>query len=87
MDLRALLKDVPEVFQYILVLGIVMLLLYLCLTLTRLLGQKFGKKQYYDQPEEYAKNVPDLFATTGFRRPKGEKNAAQAPDRPEEKSE
>lgn len=87
MNIRALLKDIPEVFQYILVLGIVMLLLYLCLTLTRLLGQKYGKKQYYDQPEEYAKNVPDLFATTGFRRPKRDESAAEEPNSEDGKSE
>lgn len=73
MNIRALLQGVPEIFQYILVLGLVMLILYVCLTITRLLGQKFGKKQYYDNPEAYAKNVPDLFATTAFKRG-GKKN-------------
>lgn len=70
MNLRALLQDVPEILQYIIVLGVVMLILYACLTITRLLGQKSGKKQYYDDPEAYAKNVPDLFATTAFKRGK-----------------
>ena len=68
MDLRSLLGGLPEVMQYVVVLGVVMVILYFCLTLTRLLGQKHGEKQTYDNPEEYEKTVPDLFASTLLKR-------------------
>lgn len=64
MDLRSLLVGLPDVIRYIAVLGIVMLILYVCLIITRIFGQKYGEKQYYDNPEEYEKTVPDLFAST-----------------------
>lgn len=67
-------KGLPEVLQYMVVIAIVLLILYLCLVLTRLLGQKHGEKVNYDNPEEYQKQVPDLFASTMFRRkPKDKK--------------
>ena len=68
LDFRSLLGDLPEVIQYIAVLGLVMLILYVCLTLTRILGQGRGKKISYDNPEEYEKTVPDLFASTFLKR-------------------
>lgn len=68
MNLRSLLGDLPDVMQYIVVLGIVMLILYVCLTLTRILGQNRGEKTHYDDPEEYEKSVPDLFASTFMKR-------------------
>ena len=68
MDLKALLNTLPETIRYIAVLGLVMIILYVCLTLTRLLGQNNGKKVTYDNPEEYDKSVPDLFASTAFKR-------------------
>jgi len=68
MNLRSLLGGLPEVIQYVVVLGLVMVILYVCLTLTRIFGQKYGKKQYYDNPEEYEKTVPDLFASTFLKR-------------------
>lgn len=78
MNLRSLLSGLPEVLQYVVVLGIVMLILYLCLTLTRIFGQNHGKKQYYDNPEEYEKSVPDLFASTFLKRKvKQEKDEAK----------
>jgi len=73
MDLRSLLLGLPDVIRYIAVLGIVMLILYVCLTLTRIFGQKFGEKQTYDNPEEYEKQVPDLFASTFLKRKPREK--------------
>lgn len=73
MDLRSLLGGLPEVMQYVVVLGIVMVILYICLTLTRIFGQKFGEKKYYDNPEEYEKTVPDLFASTFLKRKPREK--------------
>ena len=74
MNLRSLLGGLPEVVQYIAVLGVVMLILYVCLTLTRVFGQRFGEKQTYDNPEEYEKQVPDLFASTFLKRKPKEKN-------------
>lgn len=76
MDLRKLLGGLPEVVQYIAVLGVIMLILYICLTLTRVFGQKFGEKVTYDNPEEYEKSVPDLFASTFLKRKvkKGQKD-------------
>jgi len=68
MNLKSLLSGLPEVVQYIAVLGVVMLILYVCLTLTRVLGQKFGPKVHYDDPEAYEKTVPDLFASTFLKR-------------------
>lgn len=68
MDLRSLLSGLPEVIQYVVVLGIVMFILYLCLTLTRIFGQSRGKKVTYDDPEAYEKTVPDIFASTFMKR-------------------
>ena len=68
MDLRSLLGGLPEVVQYIAVLGLVMLILYVCLTFTRLIGQNRGEKVKYDNPEEYEKTVPDIFASTFLKR-------------------
>ena len=68
MDLKALLGDLPQVVQYIAVLGVIMIILYICLTLTRILGQKWGEKVTYDDPEAYEKTVPDLFASTFLKR-------------------
>lgn len=68
MNLRAMLSGLPDVMQYVVVLGIVMLILYVCLTITRILGQGHGEKQRYDNPEEYEKTVPDLFASTFLKR-------------------
>lgn len=68
MNFKSLLGGLPEVIQYVVVLGIVMLILYVCLTLTRFLGQGRGKQVKYDNPEEYEKSVPDLFASTFMKR-------------------
>lgn len=73
MDLRSLLGGLPDVVQYLGVLGVVMLILYVCLTLTRIFGERFGEKQTYDNPEEYEKQVPDLFASTFLKRKPREK--------------
>ena len=53
MGLKSLLQGLPPTIQYIAVIGLVMLILYVCLTLTRLFGQNRGKKVYYDDPEAY----------------------------------
>lgn len=68
MNLRAMLGDLPSVVQYVIVLGIVMLILYVCLTLTHILGKGKGDNVNYDNPEEYEKTVPDLFASTFLKR-------------------
>ena len=81
MNLKALLNTLPETVRYIAVLGIVMLILYVCLTLTRILGQNIGKKVTYDNPEEYEKTIPDLFASTAFkRRQKNKENKEEKKD-------
>ncbi|MBP3410265.1 MAG: hypothetical protein J6M10_04625 [Clostridia bacterium] len=68
LKIKELLTGMPEVIQYLAVLGIVMLILYVCLTLTRLFGQGRGQQVKYDNPEEYEKSVPDLFASTFLKR-------------------
>lgn len=73
MDLRSLLGGLPEVIQYVAVLGVVMLILYVCLTITRIFGQRYGEKQTYDDPEAYEKQVPDIFASTFLKRKPKEK--------------
>lgn len=79
--IKSLLSGVPEVLQYVLVLGIVMLILYVALLITRLLGQNHGEKQYFDDPEEYEKSVPDLFASTFLKRkPKQKENKKEDTD-------
>ena len=79
LNLRALIGDFPAAIQYLIVFGFVMLILYVCLTLTRVLGSRYdgGKKRSFDNPEEYADSVPDLFATTEFRR----KNKSEKEDK------
>lgn len=68
LKIKELLTGLPEVVQYLAVLGIVMLILYVCLTITRLFGQGRGQQVKYDNPEEYEKTVPDLFASTFLKR-------------------
>ena len=70
MNLKALLSDLPPTIQYIAVIGLVMLILYVCLTLTRMIGARHGEKVDYNNPEEADKMVPDLFASTAFKRKK-----------------
>ena len=82
MDFRSLLAGLPEVIQYVVVLGLVMLILYVCLTLTRIFGQGRGQQQTYDNPEEYEKQVPDLFASSFLKRkPKAEKTEVGKDDK------
>ena len=68
MNLKELLSGLPATIQYIAVLGIVMLILYACLTITHLFGQGRGEQVKYDNPEEYEKSVPDIFASTFLKR-------------------
>ena len=68
LKIKELLTGLPEVVQYLAVLGIVMHILYVCLTITRLFGQGRGQQVKYDNPEEYEKTVPDLFASTFLKR-------------------
>lgn len=68
-----LVKDLPAVLQYMVVIAVVLIILYVCLLITRLIGKGRGEQVSYDNPEEYEKQVPDLFGSTAFRRKK--KNA------------
>ena len=70
MNLKELLLGLPSAVQYIAVIGLVMLILYVALTLTRVLGSKFGEKVDYNDPEKADQIVPDLFASTAFKRKK-----------------
>ena len=70
MNLKALLSDLPPTIQYIAVIGLVMLILYVCLTLTRFFGAKHGEKYDSNDPEKADEMVPDLFASTAFKRKK-----------------
>jgi len=72
MKLKELLLGLPSTVQYIAVIGLVMLILYVALTLTRVLGSKFGEKVDYNDPEKADQIVPDLFASTAFKRKKKE---------------
>ena len=69
LNLRAMIGDLPAAIQYVVVLGIVMVVLYVSLAITRAIGARSNSKvRTFDNPEEYADSVPDLFATTQFRR-------------------
>ena len=70
MNLKELLLGLPSAVQYIAIMGLVMLILYVALTLTRILGSKYGKKVDYNDPEKADQIVPDLFASTAFKRKK-----------------
>ena len=78
MNLKALLSDLPPTIQYIAVIGLVMLILYVCLTLTRMIGSRHGEKVDYNDPEEADKMVPDLFASTAFKRKKKTKQSEES---------
>lgn len=61
-NVRVLLKGYPEIIQFVVVLGIVLVLVYLCLILTRWIGKKSGGPQvHYDDPVTYEKNMPKPF--------------------------
>jgi len=66
--LKKYLGGLPDVVQYIVVIAMVLVILYLCLIVTRALGRGKGEFVHYDDNEENDKNVPDLFASTKFRR-------------------
>jgi len=65
--LKKYLGGLPDVVQYIVVIAMVLVILYLCLIVTRALGRGKGEFVRYDDNEENDKNVPDLFASTKFR--------------------
>ena len=85
MDIKKLLGGLPETVQYLAVIGLVLVILYVCLTLTRLLGSKFGNKITYDNPQEYEKTVPDLFASTAFKRKPKTENKDKTENKEEKK--
>lgn len=78
-----LLKGLPSVLQYMAVIAIVLIVLYVCLLITRLIGKGRGEQVTYDNPEEYEKQVPDLFASTAFRRKKKANAEAKTDDKKE----
>ena len=86
IDIKALLGDLPAAVQYVAVIGLIMLILYVCLMLTRLLGQGRGTQTHYDDPEAYEKTVPDLFASTFLKR-KAKESFPDKSDKNEEKKE
>ena len=86
LDIKALLGDLPAAIQYVAIIGLIMLILYVCLMLTRLLGQGRGTQTHYDDPEAYEKTVPDLFASTFLKR-KAKESFPDKSDKNEEKKE
>ena len=87
LNLRSLIGGLPSVLQYVIVLALVMVLLYVALWLTRRIGSHFNsEKVTYDDPEKYADSVPDLFATTEFRRGKAKGAGKGKEETPEEDS-
>ena len=70
MNIKALLSGLPEVLQYIIIIALITLILYVCLKLTRLLGEKHGEKQTFDDPEAYDESIPDIFASTFLKKKK-----------------
>ena len=68
MNIKALLSGLPEIIQYVVILGLIMVILYVCLKLTKLLGEKHGEKQTFDTPEAYDETVPDIFASTFLKK-------------------
>ena len=68
MNIKALLSGMPEVIQYVIILGLIMVILYVCLKLTRILGEKHGEKQTFDDPEKYDETIPDVFASTFLKK-------------------
>ena len=61
INIKALLGDLPAAIQYVVIIGLILVILYVCLLLTRLIGKGRGAEQRYDDPEAYEKSVPDLF--------------------------
>ncbi len=68
INIKALLGDLPAAIQYVVIIGLILVILYVCLLLTRLIGKGRGAEQRYDDPEAYEKSVPDLFASTFLKR-------------------
>ena len=71
--LAAWLKGLPEVLQYVVVIALVLVILYVCLLLTRLFGRNKGEQISYDNPEEYEKSLPDISASRIFQRKNSKK--------------
>ena len=84
--LKNLLGGLPPLIQYMLVLAIAMIILYVCLLITRKIGQQRGGSTVtYDDPEKNDQAVPDLFASTMFRR-KPKQTKVETEDDPEKKA-
>lgn len=68
--LTKLLSGLPATLQYMVIIALVLLILYLCLLLTRRFGRNKGEQVHYDDPEAYEKQLPNLFS--GKRKDKSE---------------
>ncbi len=79
-DIKALFSGYPEIIQYVLVIGIVLILIYISLLITRVIGNKYGSsKVYYDDPIAYDKTIPALFGNKLLhRKPKAKTNESSA---------
>lgn len=77
--LKTLLSGLPPILQYMVVIAVAMLILYVALVLTRKIGEHRGSTRVtYDDPEKNDKSVPDLFASTAFRRKKKKNKDGEA---------
>lgn len=78
MKLKELLVGLPSTIQYLAIMALVMLILYFALILTRKIGERYGKKVDYNDPEKAEQTVPDLFASTAFKRKKNVQKPSDA---------
>lgn len=79
-NLKAFLGNFPELIQYVIIIGLVLLIIYASLFFTRVLGKRLdnGERVYYDDPEAYDKEIPDLFAATPSKRKLFKKNTGES---------
>lgn len=61
--LTKLLDGLPATLQYMIIIALVLVVLYLSLLLTRRLGRNRGEQVTYDDPEAYEKQLPNLFSS------------------------
>lgn len=61
--LTKLLDGLPATLQYMIIIALVLVVLYLSLLLTRRLGRNRGEQVTYDDPETYEKQLPNLFSS------------------------
>lgn len=61
--LTKLLDGLPATLQYMIIIALVLVVLYLSLLLTRRLGRNRGEQVTYDDPEAYEKQLANLFSS------------------------